>query len=58
MSTVRSAFHNFPEGMAAFAGALEDTSFRIAIAIHNIPEGLAVAAPIYAATGSRRKTFL
>ena len=54
--------HNFPEGMAAFAGALEDTSLgvsiAVAIAIHNIPEGLAVAAPIYAATGSRRKAFL
>ena len=53
--------HNFPEGMATFAGALEDTSLGIAIAaaiaIHNIPEGLAVAAPIYAATGSRKKAF-
>ncbi|NPV08714.1 MAG: zinc transporter ZupT [Anaerolineae bacterium] len=54
--------HNFPEGMASFVGALEDPSLGIAIAvavaIHNIPEGLAVAAPIYAATGSRRKAFL
>ncbi|MBE0635494.1 zinc transporter ZupT, partial [Candidatus Bipolaricaulota bacterium] len=37
------AIHNFPEGMAAFAGALEDPSLGIsiavAIAIHNIPEG-------------------
>jgi len=53
--------HNFPEGMATFTGALEDASVGIAIAaaiaIHNIPEGLAVAAPIYAATGSRKKAF-
>jgi ZIP family zinc transporter len=53
--------HNFPEGMAAFAGALEDPSLgiaiAIAIAIHNIPEGLAVSAPVYAATGSRAKAF-
>ena len=53
--------HNFPEGMATFVAALEDlrlgVGIAIAIAIHNIPEGLAVAAPIYAATGSRKKAF-
>jgi ZIP family zinc transporter len=54
--------HNFPEGMAAFIGALKDPSLGVAIAIaiamHNIPEGLAVSAPVYAATGSRSKAFL
>lgn len=54
--------HNFPEGMATFAGALEDTHLGVAIAaaiaIHNIPEGLAVSAPIYKATGSRKQAFL
>ncbi len=54
--------HNFPEGMATFAGTLQDLSvgvaIAVAIAIHNIPEGLAVSAPIFAATGSRRKAFL
>jgi ZIP family zinc transporter len=54
--------HNFPEGMATFAGSLQDvrvgTAIAVAIAIHNIPEGLAVSAPVYAATGSRRKAFL
>ena len=54
--------HNFPEGMATFAGALEDVNLgvaiAVAIAIHNIPEGLAVSAPVYAATGSRGKAFL
>jgi len=53
--------HNFPEGMATFAGALKDTklgiAIAVAIAIHNIPEGLAVSAPVYAATGSRAKAF-
>jgi ZIP family zinc transporter len=56
------AIHNFPEGMAAFAGALREPSLgvaiAVAIAIHNIPEGLAVAAPIYAATGSRKRAFM
>jgi ZIP family zinc transporter len=54
--------HNFPEGMATFAGTLKDVdvgiAMAVAIAAHNIPEGLAVAAPIYAATGSRRQAFL
>jgi len=54
--------HNFPEGMATFAGTLQDPSLgvaiAVAIAIHNIPEGLAVSAPVYAATGSRNKAFL
>ena len=53
--------HNFPEGLATFAGTLEDIhlgiAIAVAIAIHNIPEGLAVSAPIYAATGSRKKAF-
>ncbi len=54
--------HNFPEGMATFAGTLKDLrlggAIAFAIAIHNIPEGLAVSAPVYAATGSRKKAFL
>jgi len=54
--------HNFPEGMATFVATLDDAkigfAIAVAIAIHNIPEGLAVSAPIYAATGSRKKAFL
>ncbi|HHX75329.1 MAG TPA: zinc transporter ZupT [Firmicutes bacterium] len=56
------AVHNFPEGLAAFISAMQDTSVgiavAIAIAIHNIPEGIAVFVPVYLATGSRRKAFL
>jgi ZIP family zinc transporter len=55
------AIHNFPEGLATFASSMMDEtlgiSIAVAIAIHNIPEGLAVAAPVYAATGSKKKAF-
>lgn len=54
--------HNFPEGLAVFAGSLQSVrigvAIAVAIALHNIPEGLAVSVPVYAATGSRRKAFL
>lgn len=54
--------HNFPEGMATFAGALDNPqlgmAIAFAIAIHNIPEGLAVSVPIYYATGNRRRAFM
>jgi ZIP family zinc transporter len=56
------SIHNFPEGMATFIGGMEDVhlglAIAVAIAIHNIPEGLAISAPIYAATGSRKRAFL
>ncbi len=60
-SALAIAIHNFPEGLATFMGALSDPSLGIsiavAIAIHNIPEGVAVSAPIYYATGNRKKAF-
>ena len=53
--------HNFPEGLATFISALHTPSVAIpivvAIAIHNIPEGIAVSAPIYYATGNRKRAF-
>lgn len=52
------ALHNFPEGLATFASSLYEPSLGIAIAIHNIPEGIAVSAPIYFATGNKKKAFL
>ena len=61
-TAVAIAIHNFPEGIATFVAALQDTSLGItiavAIAIHNIPEGIAVSVPVYYATGSRKKAFL
>ena len=53
--------HNFPEGMATFFTTYQDPrvgiTLAVAIAIHNVPEGIAVAAPVYAATKSRKKAF-
>lgn len=61
-SALAITIHNFPEGLATFTSALQDTrlgiSIAVAVAIHNIPEGIAVSVPIYFATGSRRKAFL
>jgi zinc transporter, ZIP family len=55
------AIHNFPEGLATFASAMQDPalgiSIAVAIAIHNIPEGISVSVPIYFATGSKKKAF-
>ena len=56
------AIHNFPEGLVTFTcAATGDVAFGImiavAIAIHNIPEGIAVSAPIFYATGSRRRAL-
>jgi len=60
--TVGITIHNFPEGMGTFVGAMQDLhlgmALGVAIALHNIPEGLAISAPVYFATGSRKKAFL
>jgi ZIP family zinc transporter len=54
--------HNFPEGIATFTSAMSNElsvaiSITLAIAIHNIPEGIVVSAPVYHATGNKRKAF-
>ncbi|AHM56082.1 zinc transporter ZupT [Peptoclostridium acidaminophilum DSM 3953] len=60
-SALAIGIHNFPEGLATFAGAIQDPtlgiSIAVAIAIHNIPEGIAVSVPIFYATGDRKKAF-
>jgi len=62
MSAVAIAIHNFPEGLITFMAAMHDpalgVSIAIAIALHNIPEGVAISAPIYYATGSKKKALL
>ncbi len=59
---VAIGMHNLPEGLVTFIGAIQDPqlgiALAVAIAIHNVPEGIAVAAPIYAATKSRKKAFV
>lgn len=61
MMALAIGIHNFPEGLATFASAMENIEIALpivfAIAIHNIPEGIAVSVPIYHATGSRKKAF-
>lgn len=62
VSAIAIAIHNFPEGLATFAAAIQNPSLGIAIAvaiaIHNIPEGIAVSIPLYYATGNKKKAFL
>ncbi len=57
VSALAIAVHNFPEGIATFATAMDNTGngagIAIAIALHNIPEGIAIAVPIYFATGRK-----
>ncbi|MDD7363248.1 MAG: zinc transporter ZupT [Peptoniphilus sp.] len=65
-SAIAIGVHNFPEGMVTFMTTLLDpamgVSIAIAIAMHNIPEGIGVAAPIFFATGDKKRatwlTFL
>ncbi len=61
LTALAIGIHNFPEGIATFMAAYDNTTTGIAIAaavaIHNIPEGIAVSVPIYYATKSRKKAF-
>ncbi|MEG0613942.1 MAG: zinc transporter ZupT [Clostridium sp.] len=62
LTALAIGIHNFPEGLATFISAMQDSSvaipIAIAIALHNIPEGIAVAVPMYHSTGSKKKAFL
>ena len=62
MTALAIGIHNFPEGLATFTSALRDPhlgiAIAVAIAIHNIPEGIAVSAPIFFATGNRKRAFV
>lgn len=60
-SAIAIGIHNFPEGMVTFMTSLMDPamglSIAVAIAMHNIPEGIGVAAPIYFATGDKKRAL-
>ncbi len=62
MFALAIGIHNFPEGLATFAGGLSGMDVALpltcAIALHNIPEGIAIAVPIFYATGNRKKAFM
>lgn len=62
ISMIMITLHNFPEGMAVYSVATESVSVSlplvIAIALHNLPEGIVIAAPIYFATGNRKKALI
>lgn len=51
--------HNLPEGILTLFSSLSDQQMgarlTLAVALHNLPEGMVVAAPLYYATGSRKK---
>lgn len=56
------ALHKLPEGMAIFIAIYDNYKvaipFALAIAVHHIPEGMIISAPIYYATGSKKKALL
>lgn len=62
MAALAITAHNFPEGLATFFATLNNPAvglpLALAIAIHNIPEGISIAAPVYYATRSKKKTVL
>lgn len=62
LSMALITLHNFPEGMAVFSVASENAAVSwplvLAIAIHNLPEGIVIAAPIYFATGNKKKAMV
>lgn len=61
ISAIIIALHNFPEGIATFMTAINSPRLAFpvafAIALHNIPEGITISAPIYYATGDRKRAF-
>lgn len=59
LMSLTMTLHNLPEGFAVAFSSLTDFGpiMALAIAIHNVPEGIIVAAPVYAATGSRWKAL-
>lgn len=61
LSMIAIIIHNVPEGIITYLTTTVQYRtglfLAISIACHNIPEGICIAAPIYYATNSKKKTF-
>lgn len=62
-TAITLGFHNFPEGVATYTGALASNSktgvaVAVAIGIHNVPEGFAVSVPLFFGTQRRWYAFM
>lgn len=60
-TSVTMGLHKFPEGIAIFIAIYDNylvaIPLALAIAIHHIPEGMIISAPIYYATGDKKKAL-
>jgi len=61
-TAITMALHKFPEGIAIFVAIYDNYLMAIplalAIAIHHVPEGMIISAPIYYATGDKKKALI
>ncbi|KAG7397618.1 Zinc transporter [Phytophthora boehmeriae] len=62
LSAIAIALHNIPSGIATFTASVEHPRIGLAmvmgVGLHNIAEGVAIAAPVYFATGSKKRGIM